>query len=71
VTNNPGSNEYKPGVEYCGLARKQIFATKQEAKDALGSWAWRKGSRKVEKGRCISCNGYHLTKGVRGRGYGK
>lgn len=60
------SNEYKAGVERCGFTGKQIFTTKDAARAALRGWAGSKGSKQVMP-RCIACDGYHLTKGVRGR----
>lgn len=54
------------GRDKCGYLGKERFATRDEAVAALAGWAWRKGSRRVQP-RCVFCDGYHLTKGVRGR----
>jgi hypothetical protein len=49
----------------CRVTGKEMFETKQAAKNALAAYAYAKGSRKVH--RCIFCDCYHTTKGVRGR----
>lgn len=54
----------------CGVTGKEMFKTKQAAKDSLAQYAYRKGSRKVH--RCAFCECYHTTKGLRGKpGRGK
>ncbi len=49
----------------CGKTGKKRFAKKADALAALASFGWAKGSRKVHF--CVFCDGYHMSKGQRGR----
>lgn len=51
-------------VERCGYLGKERFATKEEAANALKAFATR--CRRIQP-RCPFCDGFHLTKGLRGR----
>lgn len=55
-------------AERCGVMGKEMFRTRADAKQALRTWAYGKGSRKIH--RCIFCDKYHLTKGDRSKGKG-
>lgn len=50
----------------CGFTGKKRFPTKEDAQKALAAYGRARGSRKVQK-RCPFCDGFHMTKGVRGR----
>lgn len=52
--------------EICGYLGKERFATRKNAANALATWAYRKGSRRITR-RCAFCWGFHLTKGQRSR----
>lgn len=57
-------------IDRCGATGKQRWDTRDQARAGLRAFAFAKGSRKVH--RCAFCDGYHLTKGQRGRpGKGK
>lgn len=55
--------------DLCGVTGKERHATKEEAKEILGRYAHERGSRKVY--RCVFCDSYHLTKGARGKKFGR
>lgn len=57
-------------AERCGYTGKERHPTREAAVAALKRFAAAKGSRKVHF--CVFCDGYHKTKGLRGRpGKGK
>jgi hypothetical protein len=56
------------GRGLCGVKGKEIWDTKAEAKGALAGHGRAAGSKRVY--RCPFCNGWHATKGGRGRSKG-
>jgi hypothetical protein len=51
--------------ELCNVIGKERLPNKRAARIALAAFGRRKGSRTVHW--CIFCEGYHMTKGVRGK----
>jgi hypothetical protein len=52
--------------DLCGATGKIRFATKPEAAAFLAAKGRQGGCTKVQR-RCAFCDGFHLTKGVRGK----
>lgn len=57
------------GKETCGATGKECFDSKESAREMLGRYAHAKGSRKAYP--CPFGQHWHLTKGARGKKFGR